>query len=126
MRIDPGVPLEPWHNMVHRESAHVRIGIVCDDLTLDEMRILKDLRSVVDRTDRDLRRLEEGDVLRLRPLGDEGTDDRINASAFLTRLALVRNVGSSMRSGRPMDRNSRSAIFWIEAERLTYLPSLQR
>jgi hypothetical protein len=34
--------------------------------------------------------------------------------------------GSSTSSGCPMARNVRSAIFWVEADSATYLPSLQR
>ena len=65
VRIEPGVPSEPRHHVVHRESAHLGIGIVGEELALDHVRILEDLRDVVDRPDRDLGLLEEGHVLRL-------------------------------------------------------------
>ena len=43
---------------------------------------------------------------------------------FRTRSVLVRNRGSSIMSGRPMARNNRSAIAWIEAEIAMNRPSL--
>ena len=53
---------------MHRERAHVGVGIVGDELALDDVRVLEDLRDVVDRPDRDLGLLEERDVLGLRAL----------------------------------------------------------
>src|SRR2546429_285454 len=55
--------LQSRNHMVHRIRAHVDVGIVGYDLALDEVRILEDLRDVVDRPDGDFRLLEEGDGL---------------------------------------------------------------
>jgi hypothetical protein len=47
-------------------------------------------------------------------------------AAWRTRSELVRKRGSAIMSGRPMARNSRSAIAWIDAEMPIYRPSLVR
>ena len=52
-------------------------------LALDHVRILDDLRDVVDRPDRHLGLLEERDVLGLRALGDERADDRVELVGVL-------------------------------------------
>ena len=117
---------QPRHDVVHRKRIHVGIGIVGDQLALDHVRVLEDLRDVVDRADRDLGRLEERHVLRLGALGDERADDRVE----LLGVPHPVRVGAETRvvdeSGRPMTRNSRSAIFCIDARQRTYRPSLQR
>ena len=63
--------------MVERHLPHVCVWVVGDQFPRNDMRVFNDLRCVVDRTDGDLRCLEEGDVLRLCSIGDEGTDDRV-------------------------------------------------
>ena len=63
--------------MVHRQRAHVLVGIVGDQLALEDMTVGDDLRRVVDRADSDLGSLEERDVLGLAAGCHEGADDGV-------------------------------------------------
>jgi hypothetical protein len=63
--------------MMHRKIAHVRVRIIGDELALDHVRIVHDLRHIVYRTDGNLRLFEEPHVLCLRALRDERPDDRV-------------------------------------------------
>src|SRR5216684_4699945 len=54
---------EPRHDVVHGKLAHVRVGIIGDQLALDHVRVLENLRDVVDRPDGHLGLFEVGDVL---------------------------------------------------------------
>ena len=53
------------------------------------MRILDDLGGVVDRPDGDLGGLEEGDVLGLRPLRNEGADDGVERGSVLDAVGIA-------------------------------------
>ena len=90
VRIEPGVPEQARHHVVHREGAHLGVGIVGEQLALDDVRILEDLRDVVDRADGDLGLLEERDVLGLRAPATKAPMIASSSSACFTRSALVR------------------------------------
>ena len=63
--------------MMHRQAAHIRIGILGDQLPLKHVRILNDLRNIVDRADGHFPLFEEPDVVGLGALADKTTNDRI-------------------------------------------------
>ena len=73
---------------MHGKFAHVGIRIVGEKFTFDDVRVLNDLRNIVDRPDGDFGLLEKRDVLRLRALGDERTDDGVELSGVLHALSV--------------------------------------
>jgi hypothetical protein len=75
--------------VLHREGAHLVVGILGEQLALDDVRVLEDLRGVVDRADGDLGLLEESHVLGLGAPGDECADDRVELGGVLDAPALV-------------------------------------
>jgi len=77
------------HDVMHRELFHVSVGIVGDELALDHMRVLDDLRDIVDRADCDFGFFKELDVLGLRALCDERADDRIELLGVLYALGVI-------------------------------------
>ena len=91
------------------------------------VRVLDDLRDVVDRPDRDLGLLEEGDVLGLRARGDERADDRVQLVGVLHALGvgavarIVDQVGPADRAEQALGHLLRRGR---EARRSA--PSLQR
>src|SRR5687767_1402080 len=74
---------EARHHVVHRKRAHLGVRIVGQQLALDDVRVLEDLRNVVDRADGDLGLFEESDVVRLAAPGNEGADDGIQLLGVL-------------------------------------------
>ena len=111
---------EARHDVMHGKQAHVRIGVIGDDLALDEVRGRRGsarCRRSGRSSPRRLRRTR-----RSRACVRSAMNAPIMASssaALRTRSAFVRKRGSSIRSARPMERNRRSAIFWIDPDRLT-------
>ena len=65
------------HDVVHRHEAHLVVGIVGEQLALDDVRVDDDLRNVVDRTGGHLRLVEDRHGLGLGVLGDERADDGV-------------------------------------------------
>ena len=74
--------------MMHGKGLHVGVGIVGEQLALDDVRILDDLRDVVDRADGDFGLFEERHVFRLRAPRDEGADDRIQLLGMFDALGV--------------------------------------
>lgn len=101
--------------MVHRKKTHLGVRIVGQQLAFADMGIGHDLRRVLDRPDGDLGLLEEGDVFLLRA----DPDDAVQLIGMLQPVRIGAKAGSPTSSGRPMARNSRSVIFWVEPDRLT-------
>src|SRR3712207_8038389 len=64
----------------------VLVGVFGDELACDEVRVFDDLRDVVYGPDRHFRFFEEVDVLRLRALRDERTDDRVRSEEHTSEL----------------------------------------
>ena len=90
------------HDVMHRDLAHVVVRVIRDELAFDDVRISHDLRRVIDRTDGDFGRLEERNVLGLRPLGDEAADDAVQLDCVLQALGIGR--GTRVRDQLPAGR----------------------
>src|SRR6185503_15942024 len=90
----PWRALQARHHGMHWKLPHVGVRVVREQLALEDVRVLDNLRHVVDRADGDLRLLEKRDVLRLRACGDEGPDDGIElrSALYALRVGLVARV----------------------------------
>ena len=103
------------------------VGKIDQDFPRDHMRVGHELVDVVDRRGGDFGALENFHVLgQACARAIKATIGASQASAFLTRSVLVRKRGSVIMSSRPIARNRRSAIAWIDAEMPIYRPSLVR
>src|SRR5690606_26944100 len=93
-RADGGGSLaEARYGQVHRDRAHLLIRRLDQDAALLDVRILHQLRDVVDRRRGDTLFLEEGDVLGQRALPDPAADDAVHHVAALDALGIGREVG---------------------------------
>src|SRR5207247_943400 len=88
-----GCARETRRHVVHGKGSHVGVGIIGDELALGHVRILEDLRDVVDRPDGDFEFFEEPDVLGLRALRDESADDGVQLVGVAQALRVGRIAG---------------------------------
>jgi hypothetical protein len=91
-RIEPGVPSRRGTTWCIGTKAHLLVGIVGEQLALDDVGIDDDLRDVVDRPGRDLCLVEDRHGLGLGVLGDERADDGVE----LGRVADPIRVGPEL------------------------------
>src|SRR6478752_1044520 len=83
---------------MHRKAPHGRVRIVGDQLALEHVRVLDDLRNIIDGAYGDLLRLKETHVFGLGAITDKGADDGVELRPVLyaLRIGPVSRIGDQI------------------------------